>query len=84
MYTKTKKMKMLIEGLWSMRDLVQRFGMTNMAIINWINDKGLPVITLPGGKRAFCFVPDDVRTWAEKNGKTLHEYKKRKIKRINA
>ena len=61
-------------GLWTTRDLVQKFRVTAMTIHQWRQARELPALVLEGtGRPAVRYVPDEVRSWAKKRNVPLHE-----------
>lgn len=70
----TEAMRRRLAGLWTSGHIADRYGVTTMSVHNWRSRKRdpLPCVVLPGSgnhRRDVAYVPNDVRTWAKRNGK---------------
>jgi hypothetical protein len=65
--------------LWTVNDLCVVLSVTPMTVHAWRKNKDLPTVILPGNMRdTIRFVPEEIETWAQKNGVSF----KRKVKRL--
>lgn len=64
-----KELNAQLEGLWTMREVCDRFQISEITLRSWRNKFGLPTVVLPSRLRdAVRFIPEEIRAWMAVKG----------------
>jgi hypothetical protein len=64
-----KELNAQLTGLWTMREVCDRFEISEITLRSWRNKFGLPTVVLPSRLRdAVRFIPEEIRAWMAQKG----------------